>query len=74
MEGGRVSHTIRIILALHEAGGCSTVNELIKRLGLKRNYIHSYISYLRRKGVLGVRVVDGVYYYCLEGTSKTPGF
>jgi DNA-binding IscR family transcriptional regulator len=62
----KVSHTIRIILALHEAGGCATINELMKTLGLSRNYIHSYISYLRKKGIVFSKLVNDVYHYCLE--------
>jgi DNA-binding IscR family transcriptional regulator len=62
----KVSHTIEVILALHECGGCATMGELMKRLGLRRNYLHSYISYLRKKGIVSSKMVDGINYYCLE--------
>jgi DNA-binding IscR family transcriptional regulator len=71
MAKSKVSHTIKIILALHESGGCATMNELMNKLGLRRNYLHSYISYLRKKGIVSTKIVDGIHYYCLE--EKKPG-
>jgi len=68
----KVSHTIRVILALHECGGCATISELMNRLGLRRNYLHSYISYLRKKGIVSSKIVDGVNYYCLEKNWSPP--
>jgi len=62
----KVSNTLKIIKVLYKLGGCATIDELMSNLSLDRNYIHSYLSILRDKGVITNKIVDDVTLYCLN--------
>jgi len=63
----KASNTLNIIKILFKLGGCATIDELCSELGYKKNYVHSYLSILRLKGVVrNVVDSDGRILYCLS--------
>jgi Fe2+ or Zn2+ uptake regulation protein len=64
----KVSNTLTIIKVLYKFGGCATIDQLCAELSRKKNYVHSYLSILKEKGMVKKVVVEnGKILYCLEG-------
>jgi DNA-binding MarR family transcriptional regulator len=58
---------LRVLVTLYELGGCGTVEDLSRGLGLKKSTIRAYLSVLEKKGLIRSEITRaGKPIYCVE--------
>jgi DNA-binding MarR family transcriptional regulator len=58
---------LRVLVTLYVLGGCGTVEDLSRGLGLKKSTIRSYLSVLEKKGLIRAGITRaGKPVYCVE--------
>jgi len=60
------SVTLKLIKVLYKLGGSASIDDLVKELGLKKKYIHSYISILVKKEIVERKITPNGILYCLK--------